>query len=290
MHLPPSEHARFLKIAGAGLLLVGIVFGSTGCADPAAETMGYSPFGTIDTIATTTASRDSALAVLTAMNRTAFDSSFARLDAYAATRHVRTEQLDTTGRATAYRTLTLHYEPGAASGTVLRSDGAGTFPTGGLLAGITPAPQPTARPENLAAQALSDQPAYLAPRTREAYRYVLRGDSLLDGTRTYVVEAKARGGGIGADQDVRYARLTIDRTTNELVGLVVVRASRILLFRERSQVTVRLHRAPGKDPDTSNPADGPWVPRLTRFRAAVAVPFRTSRQFRTVSAYYGYSQ
>lgn len=280
MHPPFHEPDHFFKIVVGGLLLVGLGLGTPGCSDPVAETGSYSPFGTIDTISATEASRDSALALLTALNRAAFDSSFARASDYGVTRHVRTEQMDTTGRVTAYQTYTLRYEPGASSATVLRSDSGGTFPEGGLLSGIAPARQPAVRPENLASQALPDQPAFLAPRTREAYRYALRADTLLDGTPAQVVEAKARSGGIGADQDVRYARLTIDRATNELVGLLVVRASRILLFREQSQVTVRLRRAPGNGTA--------WVPFLTRFRAAVSVPFRTARQFRTVSAYYGY--
>ncbi len=276
MQPAPSERARFLHIiVGGWLLLLG---GPLGCTQPPEHEGEYASFGPLDTIEATDVSRDSVLAVLTRLNRTAFDSAFARLDAYAVTRHVRTEQLDTTGTITARRTRTLRYPPGPDPGTVQRADSAGQFRAGGLLAGLSPTPSRRTRPNNLAEQALSDQPAYLAPRTQEAYRYALRRDSLLDGTPTHVVEAKARSGERGADRSIRYARLTIDRASHELVGLSTTRASQILLFREQSQITLRLRRAP----------DEAWVPHLARTRAVVDVPLRAPRQFRTTSAYSGY--
>ncbi|WP_208427070.1 MULTISPECIES: hypothetical protein [Salinibacter] len=276
MQPAPSKRARFLHIIVGGWLLA---LGGLGCTSPPEHGGTYAAFGALDTIEATDTPRDSALAVLAQLNRTAFDSAFARLDAYAVTRTVRTEQLDTTGATTAYRTRTLRYPPGPGPGTIQRADSAGRFQAGGVLARLTPSQSPRARPGNLAGQALADQPAYLAPRTQEAYRYALRRDSLLDGTPTHVVEAKVRSGERGADRSIRYARLTVDRASHELVGLTTTRASRILLFRERSQITLRLRRAP----------DAAWVPHLTRVRAVVDVPLRAPRQFRTVSAYRGYA-
>jgi len=178
-------------------------------------------------------------------------------------------------------TLTLRYAPDSGAGTVQRADSAGRFRAGGLLSSLTPSQEPRARPGNLATQALPDQPAYLAPRTQEAYRYALRRDSLRDGTAAYVVEAKARVDERGDDQGIRYARLTIARPSRELVGLTTTRASQILLFRENSQMTLRLRRAPDRRRG--------WVPHHTHVRALVDVPLRAPRQFRTVSAYYGYA-
>lgn len=278
MQPAPSERARFLKIVMGGLLLLGVTMGGAGCTAPASQGTTDAPFGTIDTIATTEAPRDSALAVLARLDRTAFDSAFAHLDAYAFTRHVRTEQLDTTGTTTAARTLTLRYAPGTAPGTLQRADSIGTFRQGGFFSAITPPQQPRARPGNLAAQALPDQPAYLAPRTQEAYRYALRRDSLLDGTPVVTVEARARSWGQGADQSIRYARLTMEQDSHALVGLTTLRTSQILLFREQSALTLRLRPSAGQD----------WVPHLTRVRAVVDLPFRAPRQFRTVSGYYAY--
>lgn len=279
MQPPPSERARFLHAVVGGWLLVVGSLGLLGCGPSPGAGGEYASFGALDTIATTEAPRDSVLAVLARMDRAAFDTAFARLEAYGVTRHERTERLDTTGTTTAYRTLTLRYAPGSDPGTVQQADSAGQFRGGGLLSSLTPASERRARPANLAAQALADQPAYLAPRTQEAYRYALRHDSLRDGTAAYVVEAKARLDERGDDQSIRYARLTIARPTHELVGLTTTRTSQILLFREHSQTTLHLRRAP----------DETWVPHQTRVRAVVDVPLRTPRQFRTVAAYYGYA-
>ena len=279
MQPAPSERARFLHAVVGGWLLVVGSLGLLGCGSSPGASGGSASFGALDTIETTEVPRDSVLAVLARMDRAAFDSAFARLDAYGVTRHERTERLDTTGTTTAYRTLTLRYAPGSGPGTVQQADSAGPFRGGGLLSSLTPTAERRARPANLAAEALDDPPAYLAPRTQEAYRYALRRDSLRDGTATYVVEATAWNDERGDDQSIRYARLTIARPSYELVGLTTARTSQILLFRENSQTTLHLRRAP----------DGAWVPHQTRVRAVVDVPLRTPRQFRTVSTYYGYT-
>jgi hypothetical protein len=230
-----------------------------------------------DTIATTV-ERDSALAVLSSMRRAAFDSAFASLHDYGVTRSVRTEQMTPSGTIAALRSYTLRYPSSAERGTILKRDSAGTFRDGGLLGWSAPSRSPRERPANVAAQTLSDEPAFVEPRTREAYRYALRTDSLQDGTPVYLIDATARDRGTGRDQSVRYVRLVLDRETRTLIGLTMVRAGRVLLFEEDSRMYVRLQRAP----------DGRWVPHVTRVRAVVDVPFRTPRQFRTVSAYYGY--
>lgn len=280
MQPAPTERSCFLQTVLGGFLLAVFLAGTAGCTDTAGSTQGYSPFGSVDTIAASEAPRDSILALLSRMNRAAFDSAFAHLDDYAFTRRVRTEQLDTTGTPTASRTLTIRYPPGSEPGSVQAADSSGSFRRGGALSSIAPANRRSSRPENLVDQSLEDQPAYLAPRTREAYRYALRQDALRDGTPVYIIEAKARSWGQGAEQGIRYARLTIDRESLELVGLTSARASRILLFREDSLVKIRMQRAPGGGAD--------WLPDSTRFRAEVDVPLRSPRQFRTVSKYFDY--
>jgi hypothetical protein len=232
-----------------------------------------------DTI-TSAVDRDSALAVLSSMRRTAFDSAFVELDEHAFTRYVRTEQLDSSGRATAVRSYELRYPTGTGAGRIQRRDSIGAFRRGGVFSRVAPERNPTERPANLAAQVLPDQPAYVEPRTREAYRYALQTDTLLDGTPVYVLEATARDYGTGRDQGIRYARLRLDQASRELIGLTVVRADAALLFGENSRLTIHL-RPGADDPQT-------WVPHLTRVRASVNVPFRTPRQFRTVSAFYAY--
>ena len=280
MHPPRSEHARSLHALVGVLLLVGGV-GLAGCGGPADRPAPA--FVPADTI-TSAVGRDSALAVLTSMRRTAFDSAFAALDRYAVTRYVRTEQLSPSGAVTALRSYAVQYPDGRRDGpgTVQRRDSAGTFRRGGLFGRAAPARNPAERPANVAGQVLPDQPAYVEPRTREAFRYALGTDTLEDGPPVYVLEATARDRGTGREQGVRYVRLLVDRASRELIGLTTVRADEVLLFRENSRFHLRLRRAPG--------APQNWVPLVTRTRASVHVPFRTPRQFRTVSAYYNYRQ
>jgi hypothetical protein len=226
---------------------------------------------------TSAVDRDSALAVLTDMRRAAFDSAFARLDDYTVTRSVRTEQMTPGGTTTAMRSYAIRYAPGAGRGTILRRDSSGTFRDGGLFGGVAPDTDPAARPTNVAAQILPDQPAYVEPRTREAFRYALRAETVR-GTPVFVLEATARDRGTGRDQAVRHARLRIHRPSHQLIGLTLVRHDQVLLFGEDSRMHLSLQRAP----------EGAWVPRTSRVRAVLRVPFRTSRHVRTVSSYTDY--
>ena len=271
MHPPRSKHARSLHVLVAVLVLAGGLAGCSSSPRPA------SPFLPSDTV-TTTVARDSALAVLSSMRRAAVDSAFASLHDYGVTRSVRSEQMTPSGTTSALRSYVLRYPPGAERGTIQQRDSAGTFRDGGLLGWSAPSRSPRDRPADVASQVLSDEPAFIEPRTREAYRYALRADSLSDGTPVYRLDATARNRGTGRDQSVRYVHLVLNRNTRELIGLTMVRAGQVLLFEEDSRMHVRLQRAP----------DGRWVPHVTRVRAVVDVPFRSPRQFRTVSAYYEY--
>jgi hypothetical protein len=275
MHPPLFERAFSLHVLGTALVLGGLFLGGTGCTSSAER--AESPFVPADTVASAV-DRDSALAVLTALRRTAFDSAFAALDDYALTRYGRTEQMTPAGTTTAVRSYEVRYRPGADDGTVQRRDSVGAFRDGGLFGWAVPNRDPAARPPNVAAQMLPDQPAYVEPRTREAFRYALRADSLRNGTPAYVLTVRARDRGTGREQGVRYARLLIHRPSTQLIGLALVRGDQVLLFGEDSRMSLRLRRAP----------DGTWVPYLARVRASVHVPFRTPRQFRTVSAFYEY--
>ena len=226
-----------------------------------------------DTI-TSAVDRDSALAVLTTMRRTAFDSAFARLGDYAVARSVRTEQMTPSGTTTVIRSYEIRYPPGTERGTIQRRDSSGTFRDGGFFGRVAPERDPAARPENVAAQILPDQPAFIEPRTREAFRYALRPETVR-GTPVYVLEATARAYGTGQDQAVQYARLHVHRSSRQLIGLTLVRDDEVLLFGEDSRMHLDLQRT----------TDGTWVPRESRVRAVLRVPFRTSRHFRTVSSY-----
>lgn len=274
MHPPRFKNARSLHALAAVLLLVGGGVWGAGCQSASDRPVpAFAPTDTIEA----TVRRDSALSVLSSMQRTAFDSAYAALDTYTVTRYVRTEQLDSTGTITARRAHVIQYAPGTERGTIQQSDSAGTFRGGGLLGRVAPDRRPTDRPANVAEQILPDQPAYIEPRTREAFRYALRADTLLDDQPVYALEARARDDGTGRDQSIRHARLLITRGSRELIGLTTVRADPGLLFSEHSRLHLRLR-----------PLHDTWVPDVARVRAVLNVPFRAPRQFRTVSAFYHY--
>jgi hypothetical protein len=312
MQLSPGEHARFLhgpaarrplRAAARAALVVALAAGLAACGEPpgvesiaGGRASPFVPAGapTPDTAAATgeapppsSPARDSALAVLERMDRTALDSSFARLRDRAYVRHTRLDRLGPGGAVRAWRTRTLRYAPeaGAAPDRVaadrVAADSAGA-PGRAPLSGLASSANPQARLENPVPYALPDQPAYLSPRTREAFAYRLTADTLGFGpgrsaVAVQVVEVRARPGA-GDDQSIRYARLVVTRADRALVAASVVRAERTLFFREDSRFSLLLRPGPA----------GAWLPGLTRFRARVDVPFRAPRQFRTASAYYGF--
>jgi hypothetical protein len=261
-----------------GALLLSLAAG--GCNSSASGGLS-SPFLPSDTVSVQEPTRDSALAVLNNLQRTAFDSAFAALDTYTMTRRLRTEQLTPAGSVAAMQAYTVRFPPAPAPGTIQARDSSGTFPTGGFLGTLSSPETPTARPQNAAPQALSDPPPYIAPRTREAFRYALTADTLADGTPVQVVRTQARDTRSARDQGVRFARLTLLHDSHELVRLTVVRAERSLLFWEDSRLTIHLRPAPDADA---------WVPALVRFQARVDIPFRAPRRFRTVSRYTDYAR
>lgn len=278
MHPPAFEHARSLQTVPGVWRLVGglaaalFVMTLLGC-EASTSAGRQSPFVDASTLPDVSgAERDSALAALDRMQRTAFDSSFTRLSRYAFTRTLRTEQLTPSGAVAALRTLTLRAHPDSGT-TLVAADSIGAFQDG-LFDRFASASDPAALPGALAGYVLEDKPAYLAARTREAFSYRLHPDTL-DGAPVRVVTVDARPTGEGADQSIRRAVLTMTRDAHELVALSMVRAERSLLFREDSHFVVRLRRTP----------DGVWLPHLTRFHAHVGIPFRDAQQFRSVSTY-----
>jgi hypothetical protein len=191
------------------------------------------------------AERDSALAVLTSMQRAVFDSAFARLADRSYTRRLRTEQIDpATGTTIARREQTVRRDESTGAATVVATADSGAAFESGPLDTFVPASDPTDVPQNLAESAFPDDPAYLSERTRESFRYRLR-PATVDGRSAWTIRIQARPEQ-GAD-----------------------------LFREESRMAIRLQ------PES----DGTWLPAETRFHARIDIPFREPLEFRTVSTY-----
>lgn len=277
MHPAPAEHAHSLRSGrlGTALLLMALTIGALGCeaGPPQAQLLR-----TNDTLFEASAEeRQAALAVLDSLQHTVMRAAFDRLGGYAFTHRVRVMEYAPDGTVTNHRTQVRRFPPpdSARRPMVLRVDSAGTFDSG-WLSSLTPR-----APDSIVDRAqfvVPEEPAYLEPRTREAFRYRLRPDTALGGRTVRVVELHAQPGDLGADRVIRHARLLIDPATYELVGLYLVRADASVLFREDSRASVYLQPAP----------DSGWVPGTTQLEARLKVPFRAPRSFRLHASFHGY--
>lgn len=264
MHPAPPDRVHSLRKGRFRSLLLVLLMGPgflMGCQSEPPDAL---MLGAGDAVFTASAEeRGAALAVLDSLQQTAIRASFDRLAGYAFTQHLRIERRAPDGSVTGFREQVRRFPPpdSAQRPLSLRVDSSGAF-DGDWLGNLLPASGDTLI--NRAQYVLPDEAAYLAPRTREAFRYRLRPDTSLGGRTVRVVEVHAQPGDPGADRAIRHARLFVEPGTYELVGLYLVRADASLLFREDSRAAVYLQPAP----------DGSWVPAMTQLEARLKIPFR----------------
>lgn len=276
MHPSPAKRARSLRSLAVLFVLCSLWMG---CGSDAPPTPYY---GTSDALFTSTAAeRAAALEALESMQRDLLRGAFDRLSGYRFQRYLRTEQYRPSGTARGALERVIRYQPrgDTLQATLVRNDSLGTLSEAGGLARLAPTTAPTALPADLLAEILPDDPAYVAPRTQEGYRYRLRADTLASGAPVDVVEARAQPDERGHDLTVRHAQMYLHSDTRQLLAVHLVRAERAALFSEDSEFFLSLRAAP----------DTGWVPHLTRFHTRVSVPFRSPSEVRTVSAFYAYS-
>lgn len=223
------------------------------------------------------AERSAALTVLDSLQQNTLPAAFDRLSRYAFTHRVHTVQRTPDGTVTARRTEVLRFPPpdSAQRPLLLRTDSSGSF-DGGWLDAF--APEGRGGLIDRAQYVLPSDPAYLEPRTREAFRYRLRPDTTFGDRTVRVVELRAQPGELGADRAIRHARLFVEPDTYELVGLYLVRAEASLLFREDSRTFTHLRPAP----------DSGWVPATTHLDARLAMPLRTAQFYRLDASFSAY--
>ena len=222
--------------------------------------------------------RDSVLAVLGALEQGTLDSAFAQLADLRFTRTTRTEQLSKSGRVQAARHYVLRYEEGARRPPrVLRADSSGAFDFGFLGRFASAERTAASMTDNLAPGVLPEEPAYLSPRSREAYAYRRLPDTLLAGRPTQVFDIRARPG-TGNNQDVRHVRLYVDRASGILAAATLERRSRSILFDEATRLFAQIR-----------PAGGGWQPAATRYETRINARFRAPQRLRTASSYGDYA-
>lgn len=278
MHLPPLDHVHSLRNGRwriLSLALLASLWMLMGCRSDPPNAFMLAPDETAFT--TSEQERSAALAVLDSLQQNVMQTSFGRLSDYAFTQRLRTEYRAPDGTPTAYRDLVRRFPPpdSLQRPIVLRADSSGSF-DGGWLSRLLPTEVDTL--VDRAQYVLPDDPAYLAPRTREAFQYRLRPDTSFGDRPVRVVEIHAQPGEAGADRAIRHARLFVEPDTYELVGLQLVRADASLLFREDSRTHVYLQPAP----------DGEWVPGETELNARLKIPFQDAQRVYLNASYAAY--
>ena len=118
---------------------------------------------------------------------------------------------------------------------------------------------------------IPEDPPYLDPAARDAYRLAVVGDTTLDGRRLRLVEATL------TDDDlthaVRRVRAAVDPASGQAVMVEVTRAADSVIYDETSTVRVDLSRS-----------GDIWLPRHIVTDSRTDVPFTEGRRVRTVWA------
>lgn len=214
---------------------------------------------------------DSVFAQLQTVHFDAVKEAFQALEGAAFTRRIRTEQLDRAGDRIAYRERVMAVDSDTTS--VLSRDSSGSFDYG-FLRRFTSDEAARDEPWELAAYILADDPAYLSPRSREAYEYRSGSGALSGVGPVTVIDVRAHPE-FGTDQAIRRARIYLDPGTNRVVAQEIERSDQALWFRESSDLFIGIRR---------DSAVG-WVPNRTRIETRVRMPFRPIQRFRTESTF-----
>ena len=274
MHPSFANHVYFLRkrLQWAGLVvLLGLLGAGCESDSPPPERL-LAPADTL--FEATDDERDAAIEALDQADRTALDTTFQKLEAYAFERTARTEQYGPADTVTAFAQHTTRHVGPDASPEVLRADSAGRFEAS-FLDRFFATDETDLLPDQLIDYAVPDEPAYRSERERESFRYRLRVDTLATGHPVEVVDVVAQPGELGADQSIRYARIGIDPDTQEIVSYYIVHSHDALLFDEDSRFFIALQ-----------PVGEAWLPHYTRFRARVGAPLRAPLAVGSAAAYY----
>ncbi len=192
-------------------------------------------------------------------------SAWATLSTTPHTRRARTEQHTRDGLLRAFAE---HETVGART---LRTETSGAFDYGLFTAYISDRTT-TPDPHNVGALALSNLSEVL--RSRDAYRFAIRSDTVVAEQPVQIVEATARAGA-GDGRNVRRFTLFVDAATQTVVGVDVQRIDLAMWFREETRTRVVTKTLP----------DGRTMPSRTDFESLVIMPFSPTLPISTTAIY-----
>jgi hypothetical protein len=203
------------------------------------------------------APEDAAFALLAALDAGAVAEAYRRLDRYAYTVELRLTEENAEGRRQAVRRLARRRGPAGGATRVVASEG--DFDEEAWGASVAdPLPR-----------LLPDEPPFLAPQSREQYRYTVGPDTVVSGRRLRVVEARLRPEA-AEEQALRRVRYFLAPGSYQVLGVEVERASTSALFDEAGRAAVYLLPGPGGAP----------VPALAVAETTVDVPGEPPRRLR----------
>ncbi len=209
------------------------------------------------------------LALLRTLDTELLSEAFDRLGREPFQLEVRAEQLGENGTATARQVRTFRTDRDGT--TTVAADSAGAFDYGALGRLVDQPAWGDAPTGNPVAEVLPEEPAWLDPRGREAFRFGSASDTLLGGRRVRVLTVEAR---TGTETPLRRARLWLDADMEALVGVRLRRELDSVLFGEASDAVLLLHPGP----------DG-WRPHLARFETKLRAPLTAPHHFRLTRRY-----
>lgn len=215
---------------------------------------------------------DSVLALLDSIRTAPFLQAFDTLKDRSFTFVSHTTQYASDEQPLARRERVIEVRPNAPKRIVHHAD-SGAFDAG-WLSPFAPQDTTLSPTTPMGQHLISDDPAYLSARNRDAYRYVQHPDTLPGGRPVQVIDVLARPG-LGSDQPLRRTRLTVAPSSLNLLSLYLVRQRQDVLFGEESHFFARLQPGPGAS----------WVPDTTRFRSRLSFPLLPSFHLENASAY-----
>lgn len=197
--------------------------------------------------------------LLARVDHRATAEAFERAARLGYTADLRVVESDDAGQDVGAETLSLRATPREVS--VQDRSGTGTL--------AEAEPDGTPRLRDPLASALSEDPPFLDPASRDQYRRTVVGDTTVAGRRLRVVQAVLADA--DAEHAVRRVRAAVDPATGTPVVVEVDRGTESAVYDEVSRVRVELAPGPG----------GAWLPRHVATDARVDVPLAAPRRVRT---------
>lgn len=211
---------------------------------------------------------DTLFRYLKAVDDSPIRTAFGTLDSYAYINDQRAARLDAESGAVLserHERVQNDFRNGVRARAVLQVDSSGKAPEAALPF-VLPAEWINGQPNDYAEWMYPENPSFLSERTRQDYRFRLKGDTLLNGRRTRIISAQALPS-LDSEQAIMYARLYVDELEQRLVAARWEYRHNALLYGEQSRFYIQVVPAP----------NGGWLPRKVQASNRFTLPLSKPR-------------